>query len=167
MQNIFVGGNDPLMGNNPYSTPNIDDKIEQLKQVQQQLEQQKQQMIHTQQATKQQNMSPVWDEIDKITSEMSEREFELVNSTEEFQQSQQSIMSVLQREYMRIMRPVVESTKDGKDALDKHLTLIKRLRKSASEEANRNLELFNEYTEKYSDMPYAEFLKMKKGGKKK
>ena len=73
-------------------------------------------------------------------------------------------MSILQREYMRVMRPIVENTKDGKEVLDKHLLLVKKLKKSAADEANKNLELFNEYTEKYSEMPYAEFLKMKREG---
>lgn len=166
MQNIFLNGStDPLMGGATYQTPSIDDKIEQLKQVQQQLEQQRQQMGNRPEMAK--PSAPVWDEIDNVTNSLSEREFELINGNEEFQQSQQVIMSVLQREYMRIMRPIVESTKEGKDALEKHLTLVKRLKKSATDEANKNLELFNEYTEKYSDMPYSEFLKMKKGGRKK
>lgn len=166
MQNIFLNGSaDPLMGGATYQAPNIDEKIEQLKQVQQQLEIQKQQMSSRPEMVK--ASAPVWDEIDKVTTSLSEREFELINGNEEFQQSQQVVMSILQREYMRIMRPIVENTKDGKDALDKHLTLVKRLKKSVTDENNKNLELFNEYTEKYSDMTYSDFLKMKKGGRKK
>ena len=97
---------------------------------------------------------------------MSDREFGIMSNNEEFQSSQATIMSIMQREYMRIMRPLVENTKDGKDALDKHLILVKKLKKSAADEANKNLELFNEYTEKYSNMPYSEFLKMKREGAK-
>lgn len=167
MQNIFVGASDPLMGGNAYQTPNIDDKIDQLKQLQQQLELQKQNVIRSQQQpVAHQNPSPVWDEIDNITSAMSDREFGIMSNNEEFQSSQATIMSIMQREYMRIMRPIVENTKDGKDALDKHLILVKKLKKSAADEANKNLELFNEYTEKYSNMPYSEFLKMKREGAK-
>lgn len=170
---VYFGGHnyDPTLNSQSYQTPNnVDDKIEQLKQMQHALEVQKQNMMTSKQQMmqpSQQGQAPVWDEIDSITSSMSDREFEIVNQNEEFQHSQQSLMSLLQREYMRIMRPIVENTKDGKDTLEKHLTLIKRLKKSASDEASKNLELFNEYTEKYSDMPYSEFLKMKKGGKKK
>lgn len=165
-QNFFLNsGPDPLLGMQSYQTPSIDEKMEQLKVAYQQMEAQKQAMIQQQQQPNvQKSQSPVWDEIDKITTELTEREFEIMSSNEEFQQSQQKIMAFLQREQMRMMRPVVEGTKDGKDALDQHLTLVKRLKKSATEESNRNLELFNEYTQKYSDMPYAEFLKMKKGG---
>lgn len=169
--NIFLGGSpDPLLAGQGYQIPNIDDKMNQLKEAYEQLAIQRQGVMQQQQSAgkQQQSQSPMWDEIDKITTDMTDREFEIMSGNEEFQQSQQRIMEILQREQMRIMRPIVEASKDGKDALENHYTLVKRLKKSASEEANRNLELFNEYTEKYSDMPYAEFLKMKKvGGKKK
>lgn len=168
--NIFLGGSpDPLLGGQGYQVPNIDDKMSQLKDAYDQLAIQRQNVMQQQQSVgrPQQSQSPTWDEIDKITTDMTDREFEIMSGNEEFQQSQQRIMEIFQREQMRIMRPIIEASKDGKDALEKHFTLVKRLKKSAAEEANRNLELFNEYTEKYPDMPYAEFLKMKKGGGKK
>lgn len=168
--NIFLGAApDPLLGGQAYAVPNIDDKMEQLKAAYEQLAVQRQGVMQQQNGARQpqQSQSPTWDEIDKITSEMTDREFEIMSGNDEFKQSQQRIMEILQREQMRIMRPIVEGCKDGKDALENHFTLVKRLKKSAAEEANRNLELFNEYTEKYPDMPYAEFLKMKKGGGKK
>lgn len=168
--NIFLGGSpDPLLGGQGYQVPNIDDKMSQLKEAYDQLAIQRQGVMQQQNGARQpqQTQSPTWDEIDKITSEMTDREFEIMSDNDEFKQSQQRIMEILQREQMRIMRPIVEGCKDGKDALENHFTLVKRLKKSAAEEANRNLELFNEYTEKYPDMPYAEFLKMKKGGGKK
>ena len=64
------------------------------------------------------------------------------------------------------MRPVVEATKDGKQALENHLTLIKRLRNYARDEVNKKYSLFDEYMEKYSDMPFNEFMEMKKGKKR-
>lgn len=168
--NIFLGGSsDPLLGSQPYSVPNIDDKMDQLKTAYEQLAAHKQNAMQQQQqpARQPQSQSPTWDEVDNLTNAMTDREFELMSENEEFQQSQNKIAAVLQREQMRIMRPIVENCKDGKDALDQHFTLIKRLKKSAADEANRNIELFNEYTEKHADIPYAEFLKLKKGGGKK
>ena len=76
------------------------------------------------------------------------------------------MQNILQREYLRIMRPVVEATKDGKQALENHLTLIKRLRNYARDEVNKKYSLFDEYMEKYSDMSFAEFMEMKKGKKR-
>nr|UVX71721.1 MAG: hypothetical protein [Bacteriophage sp.] len=64
---------------------------------------------------------------------------------------------------------MVEESKDGKAALEELLGMAKKIKKSASEEVNKNMALFAEYTAKYADMPYADFLKLKnsgKGGKK-
>ena len=109
-----------------------------------------------------QSKTPVWDEIDKIVGEMSDSEIEFVNSNADFAKSNQTVMAILQREQLRMMRPLVENTKDGKEALENHLALVKRLKKEAANESDKAMSMFKEYTEKYSDMPYSEFLKMKR-----
>lgn len=161
--NVFLGGSDPVLGSNPYN-PNISEieaNIQRLQQAQQQMEIQKQRMLNPS-AQQAQSRNPVWDEIDKLVSEMSDSEFEMVNNNPEYQQSYQKVMAILNREYMRVMRPLVEESKDGKAALEELLGMAKKIKKSASEEVNKN-------TAKYADMPYADFLKLKnsgKGGKK-
>lgn len=165
--NVFLGGADPLLGSPAVSPVDYDRQIAELQQMQQRLEAQRQQQ-RTQAVNGQpQSQAPIWDEIEKLTAELSDREFDIVNRDEEFQQSQQAIMAILQREQMRLMRPIVEGTQDGKAALENHLALIRQLKKKATKEADRNMELFNEYTQHYSDMTYSEFLQMKNGGNKK
>lgn len=165
--NVFLGGADPLLGGSTVTPVDYDRQIAELQQMQQRLEAQRQQQ-RTQAVNGQpQSQAPIWDEIEKLTAELSDREFDIVNRDEEFQQSQQTIMAILQREQMRLMRPIVEGTQDGKAALENHLALIRQLKKKATKEADRNMELFNEYTQHYSDMTYSEFLQMKNGGNKK
>lgn len=113
------------------------------------------------------SQSPVWDEIDSTLSGLSDREFQFINNNPEFQESSDIITAILNREYLKIMRPRVESTKDGKDALEKHLTLVKRLKKSAADEVNKKYSMLDEYMEKYSDMSFNDYVAMKKGGGKK
>lgn len=113
------------------------------------------------------SQSPVWDEVDALWDGMTEKEREIIASTEEFQESSNHITMILNEQYMAMMRPVVEQSQAGKDALDNHLTLLKRLRKSAQKEADAELDDFKEYKEKYSDMPYAEYKKMKSEQSKK
>lgn len=162
--NVFLGGADPLLGSSAVNSPiDYDRQIAELQQMQQRLEAQRQQQRSQVVNGQPQSQAPVWDEIEKMTAELSDREFEIVNRDEEFQQSQQNIMAILQREQMRLMRPIVEGTQDGKAALENHLALIKQLKKKATKEADRNMELFNEYTQHYSDMTYSEFLQMKNG----
>lgn len=166
MANIFV--NDPLLGG-INSNANYEQQLSEIARMQQQLETQRRQM---EQASRQmqeqpaQSRTPLWDEIERITSELTDSEFESINKSQEFQDSQNAVMAVLNKEYMRLMRPIVEQSKEGREALENHLALLRSKRKQAAKDAERNMALFNEYTEKYSDMTFSEFLK-KKGGKPK
>lgn len=144
---------DPLLQSRNYGLPEMDREQEALKQKLAEL--QKRQYSQPQAA------APVWDEIDRITSSLSEKEFNFLAGNQEFQESSNIIQQILQNEYMRIMRPIVESTKEGKDALDKHLTLLKRLIKSAKDEADHRDALMNEYITQYSNLTWQEFIDMK------
>lgn len=115
------------------------------------------------------SQTPVWDEIDTIMQGMSDQEFERISSNDEFKKSQETIMAILQSMQIRMIRPHVEASKEGKEALDYHLTLVKRLRNAVSKEVDEEINDFREYKEKYSDMSYSDYLKMKrekKGAKK-
>lgn len=153
MANIFV--NDPLLGG---STPNFEQQLAYISELQRQLEERKATIQQTPQA-------PIWDEIDKLVEDMSETEKNYIFENEEFKESQNQVLTILQREYMNIMRPIVERTKDGKEALQNHLAVTKRLKKNATKTAEENISLFNEYTEHYSDLTFADFLKMKRAKK--
>lgn len=168
--NIFLNnGDDPLLG----GSTNYDTRMQELERTMQMLEQQKQNLIRMQESNRTQQTSvsqtPIWDEIDTLTARMTEKEFAVMASNEEFQESAKAINELVQATQLAQLRPIIEQTQQGKDALEKHLTLVKRLKKSAEAEVSKELEDFKEYTEKYSDMPYAEYQKMKnskKGGKK-
>jgi hypothetical protein len=63
---------------------------------------------------------------------------------------------------MEMMRPIIENSEKGKEALDAHLTLVKRLKKAAHSEVTKQMADFKEYMEKYSNMTYADYQKMKR-----
>lgn len=153
--------NDPLLGTprQTYQTPILAD----LERQQEEINRRMNDIRQMQNAVPQQPQAPTWDEIDNITAALSDSEFDYLSRNEEFQESSRNIHGLLEREYMRIMRPIVESTKDGKDALDKHLTLLKRLRKTVKDEANRKDALMNEYITQYPNISWAEFIAMKQG----
>lgn len=159
---IFTNGNDPLLS----VSANYDAHYKELERMGQMIEQRKQalQQMKTQMEQPQQpqqSPTPVWDEIDSIVDGLSRKEKELIFNNDEFIDSNNAVMAVLQDKYLQMMRPVVEGCQEGKDALERHLTLLKRLRKSAASEAERQMDEYNEYKEKYADIPYTEYLKMK------
>lgn len=170
MNNIFLGnGTDPLLsGASEYKQLNIENELARMSQIQQMLEQKKTEMENARGqmgASIVPSKTPVWDEIDRLINEVSDNDLDFINSNEEFQKSNQIVMAIIQREQLKIIRPIVEATKDGKEALENHLNLVKRLKKEAANESNKTMELFKEYTENYADMKYSDFLKMKRANK--
>lgn len=155
---------DPLLGGDSYSM-----KMQELGKMQQDLVNRMQALqelgAQVQQPQQPRSQTPTWDEIDRVTGSMSEKEFEIMTQNAEYQKSQRAIDAVTQVVLMRALRPMVENSKEGKDALDYHLTLINRLKKSAAREADAEMSDFKEYREKYSHMSYDDYLKTK-GGKK-
>ena len=103
---------------------NLDDEIARLQAMQQQLEQKRIEMAQAKNSIEGSTRSttPVWDEIDRIVSEMTESELSFMTSSEEFRASNQRVMEILQREQIRMMRPIVERSKEGKEALESHLS---------------------------------------------
>ena len=63
---------------------------------------------------------------------------------------------------MKMIKPIIERSQEGKSALEEHLVLLKQLKKSVAKEAEKNLELFNEYLSTNPDISYKEFLKTKR-----
>lgn len=169
--NIFLGGADPLLAVNQAPKPyGYDEEIQRMSQIQQMLEQKKMEMENARAQISANGMpskgqTPIWDEIDKLITGMSDRELDYLTSNADFNESNSKVMAILQREQLRIMRPIVEQSQDGKKALGEHLELVKKLKKEAANENDKAMELFKEYTENYPDMPYADFLKMKRNKK--
>lgn len=161
--NIFFGGADPILG----SSLDLDARFRDLEVAEKALARQKQQLIKMQEQSVEspsqpRSATPVWDEIDSITAQMSQKEYEKLVENEEFKQSSNALAQLIQATQLAQLRPIIENTQQGKDILDRHLTLIKRLRKSASAEVDEELNDFQVYKEHFSDMPYSEYLKTKK-----
>jgi hypothetical protein len=153
--------NDPLLGRSAAQNVTLQD----LDAAQEELARKMENLRSMQQASRmqqEQSKTPIWDEIDGLIASMSEKELQFLSNAEEFQASNERVLGVLNREYLRIMRPIVEGTKDGKEALEAHLTLVRKLKKDAADEVNRKYALLDEYMEKGGDMTLNEFIKLKK-----
>lgn len=151
---------DPILGGQQ-TTPSIDSQMAEW--AQKFAELQKQKSNFTMQP--QQSKTPTWDEIDKIMDGLTDSQKNFLNQNKDFVESYQDVANILQREELRIIRPLVEQTKDGKEALEKHLALIKKLKKSALQEEEQSMALWREYTTQYSHMTWQEYLDMKNGKK--
>jgi DNA-binding FrmR family transcriptional regulator len=161
--NINIGGVDPLLGG-----PDFTAHLRELEAKQRILEDHKKQaaQMYSQVETgvpAQASQTPIWDEVDTITGNMSESEFAEMQSNPEYQASLKELMTFVGAMQLQAIRPMVEQSKEGKAILEQHLATVKVIRKSASAKVDKQLTLFKEYTEKYSNMTYDEFLKTKGG----
>ena len=157
--NINIGGVDPLLGNSDFTA-----HLRELEAKQKMLEDHKKQMFSQMETSPAQvSQTPIWDEVDTITGNMSESEFAEMQSNPEYQASLKELMTFVGAMQLQAIRPMVEQSKEGKAILEQHLATVKVIRKSASAKVDKQLTLFKEYTEKYSNMTYDEFLKTKGG----
>lgn len=166
--NFYFNGADPLLsGGRNYA--DAEEQLEEMERMQEELARRKR---YLQEARNRPDnggsRTPVWDEIDTLMGGLSEQEYRRITENEEFRASQDRVMGVLQRIQLQAIKPQVEASKEGKEALDCHLTLVKRLRNAVSKEVDEEMNEFREYKERYSNMTYEEYQKMKrgKGGRK-
>lgn len=160
----FNKSGDPLLGQGiDYASQfteldNAQRTIEQRKQALLQLAQQAEQSKPTSQ-------TPIWDEIDTITASMSSSEYQAMLENPDFQKSLGALQEFIGAVQLKMIRPHIEQSPEGKKILEQHLTTVKFLRKSASDQVDKTLADFKDYTERYSHMSWDEYLKTK-GGKK-
>jgi hypothetical protein len=110
--------------------------------------------------------TPIWDEIDTITANMSKAEFQKMCEDENYQSSLNALMEYVGSIQLQMIRPRIEQSEEGKKLLEQHLTNVKFLRKAASADVDKKLSDFEDYTKNYSHMSWDEYVKTK-GGKKK
>jgi hypothetical protein len=163
----FNRGVDPLLG----STIDYKTHLAELENAQSMIEQQKQALLKAAQgetpviATKS-SSTPIWDEIDTITANMSQAEFEEMENDENYKSSLSALMNYVGAVQLQMIRPRIEESEDGKKLLEQHLTNVRFLRKAASANVDKKLADFEDYTKNYSHMSWDEYLKTK-GGKNK
>lgn len=114
----------------------------------------------------QQSSTPLWDEIDKIEDNLTGAQRQYLMNNQDYVESLQYVSKLVQDEELRIIRPRIEGTQQGQEALKRHLSLMQHLKKEATQVEEQKNALRDEYFEKYADkMNYAEFIAMKQGKK--
>ena len=109
--------------------------------------------------------TPIWDEIDTITGNMTKVEFQKMSEDENYQTSLNALMEYVGSVQLQMIRPRIEQSEEGKKLLEQHLTNVKFLRKAAIADVDKKLSDFEDYTKNYSHMSWDEYQKTK-GGKK-
>lgn len=135
MYNVFLN-NDPTLRSTNFAK-SIEEQMNNLRQLEAQFQQYQQ--------SQPQNSAPIWTEIDSIVDSLTDDEKQLLADNDEFIESNNAVLAVIQQEYMRIMKPIVEGSALGHEALQNHLSIVKRLAKKAKEQSAAELKEFREY----------------------
>jgi uncharacterized protein (DUF3084 family) len=161
----FNRGVDPLLG----STADYQSHLAELESMQAAIDQKKQSLMKMVQNEPQEvsrSATPIWDEIDTITANMSQAEFQTMSENENYKSSLEALMAYVGSVQLQMIRPRIEQSEEGRKLLEQHLTNVKFLRKAASADVDKKLSDFEDYTKNYSHMSWDEYQKTK-GGKKK
>jgi hypothetical protein len=161
----FNRGVDPLLG----STADYQAHLAELENAQAIIDQKRQALMKMAESEPQQvakSPTPIWDEIDTITANMSKAEFQKMSEDENYQSSLNALMEYVGSIQLQMIRPRIEQSEEGRKLLEQHLTNVKFLRKAASADVDKKLSDFEDYTKNYSHMSWDEYVKTK-GGKKK
>ena len=160
----FNRGVDPLLG----STADYQAHLAELENAQAIIDQKRQALMKMAEGEPQQvakSATPIWDEIDTITANMSKTEFKKMSEDENYQSSLNALMEYVGSIQLQMIRPRIEQSEEGRKLLEQHLTNVKFLRKAALADADKKLSDFEDYTKNYSHMSWDEYQKTK-GGKK-
>lgn len=163
----FNRGTDPLLG----SGPDYSAHLAELEQAQKAIEQQKQSILKLAQNTQNPEATPasptpIWDQIDTLTDNMTAAEFKAMQDDPSYQKSLGELMEYVAAVQLQLIRPRIEASPEGKKLLEQHLTTVKFLRKAAADNVDKRLADFEDYTKNYSHMSWEEYLKTKGGEKK-
>ena len=101
---------------------------------------------------------PLWDEIDKIEDNLTGAQRQYLMQNQEYVNSLQYVSKLVQDEELRIIRPRIESTQQGQEALKKHLSLMQRLRKEVAQAEEQKSAMLNDYMTNHSDKTWQEYL---------
>jgi hypothetical protein len=161
----FNRGVDPLLG----PTADYQTHLAELEEMQTVIDQKKQSLLKMAQGEPKEvanNATPIWDEIDTITANMSKAEFQKMSENETYKESLEALMEYVGAVQLQMIRPRIEHSEEGKKLLEQHLTNVKFLRKAALADVDKRMSDFEDYTKNYSHMSWDEYQKTK-GGKQK
>lgn len=117
--------------------------------------------------------TPLFDEIDKIEDSFTDAQKQYLAQNREYVESYNYVSKMVQDEELRIIRPRIEATEQGKEALKHHLSIVTKLKKEMARETEQQNALVADFIKNYPGKTWEEYLAIrsgqteaKKGGRK-
>lgn len=146
---IFPHNSDPLL---------TDDALNQLEMYKQQLLAERQRVVQPKQSVA---VNDPWNDTEKELGTLTDAQKTDLMADESFIEANSDVQAYMQGLLNEILKPEMLKSEKGNELLTNRLNIVKDLKKKVVKESNKKMELFNEYTEKHSDISWEEFLKLK------
>lgn len=156
---VILGGGDPLLNSSMVGS-NLEEQLQLIERYKQSLETAKQMKQQIQQTPTIQRL--IWDDIDAELNPLSEEQRSLLSDNEDYVDTYNKIQYIVQNEILNLVKAKIESTQEGKELLQNHLKIIKKLKSKIIQDSNREMEMFRkfkEYSKQNSGITYEEFIK--------
>lgn len=117
--------------------------------------------------------TPLWDEIDKVEDSLTDSQRQAFMQNPDYRDSLQLVTKMVSDEELRLIRPRIEATEQGKEALKRHLSIVTRLKKEIAKEDEQRNAMLTDFIKNYPGKTWEEYLAIvngqtetKKGGRK-
>lgn len=140
MNNIFLGG-----------TNSYDDEMNRMKQLNEELARRKSELSsHTERQSE-------WDKIDSLADSMTEAEKQMMAECKEFVESDNKLSTMMQSAYMSMVRPIVEQSEEGREALRKHYNIMKESLTKVRKKRDEDMDALRRWATEHPDKSFNEF----------
>ena len=140
MNNIFLGGS------NSY-----DDEMQRMKQLNEELARRKQELSsHNERQSE-------WDKIDSLADSMTEAEKQMMSECKEFVESDNKINMLMQSAYMSLVKPIIEQSEEGREALRKHYSIMKESLAKVRKKRDEDMDALRRWATEHPDKSFNEF----------
>ena len=140
MNNIFLGGS------NSY-----DDEMNRMKQLNEELARRKCELSsHTERQSE-------WDKIDSLADSMTEAEKQMMSECKEFVESDNKLSAMMQSAYMSLVKPIVEQSEEGREALRKHYNIMKESLSKVRKKRDEDMDALRRWATEHPDKSFNEF----------
>ena len=140
MNNIFLGGS------NSY-----DDEMTRMKQLNEELARRKQELSsHNERQSE-------WDKIDSLADSMTDAEKQMMSECKEFVESDNKLSAMMQSAYMSLVKPIIEQSEEGREALRMHYNIMKDSLTKVRKKRDEDMDALRRWATEHPDKSFNEF----------
>ena len=143
---VFLGNPDPLLASD------ITDQLQRVKAYESQL----------MQLQKTASKELIWDSIDNEMNALTESQKNRFFEDKEYSEITTSLQKMVQIELLNLVKAKIEGTQEGRELLQRQLSVVKKLKNKIVQETDNEMAIFNKFREFSKDNPsltYEEFCK--------